>query len=154
MDLLDLRVMEIMDYSEGNRHVGNLELPKEIVDRYYKAFPDAIGFINGYGVARTFDLRDERPLISYDYYLGVDRSTDEAIAPTRSRSVMMPTRRPSLTTASAPTLEAAIVSAASRRLWPGDEVTTCPPINSRTVISQLLSRMSILCLPRCESEAP
>jgi hypothetical protein len=50
------------------------------VDRYYKAFPDVIGFINGYGSARTFDLRDGRPMISYDYYLGIHRPTDEAIA--------------------------------------------------------------------------
>lgn len=80
MDILDLRVMEIMDYSEGNRHVGNTDLPADLVDRYYKAFPDVIGFINGYGSARTFDLRDGRPMISYDYYLGVGRPTDEAIA--------------------------------------------------------------------------
>lgn len=80
MDVLDLRVMEIMDYSEGNRHVGNTDLPKEIVDRYYEAYPDVIGFINGYGAARTFDLRDGVPLISYDYYLGVKRPEDEAVA--------------------------------------------------------------------------
>jgi hypothetical protein len=73
MDILDLRVMEIMDYSGGNRHVGNTDLPKELVDRYYKAFPDVIGFINGYGSARTFDLRDGKPMISYDYYLGIHR---------------------------------------------------------------------------------
>lgn len=80
MDTLDLRVMEIMDYSGGNRHVGNTDLPKEVVDRYYKAFPDVIGFINGYGSARTFDLRDEKPMISYDYYLGLNRPEEEAIA--------------------------------------------------------------------------
>jgi hypothetical protein len=80
MDTLDLRVMEIMDYSEGNRHVGNTDLPKELVDRYYEAFPDVIGFINGYGSARTFDLRGQRPMLSYDYYLGLNRPTAEAIA--------------------------------------------------------------------------
>jgi len=80
MDILDLRVMEIMDYSEGNRHVGNTDLSPDVVDRYYKAFPDAIGFINGYGSARTFDLRDKRPMISYDYYLGLRRPEDEAVA--------------------------------------------------------------------------
>ncbi|HSH10021.1 MAG TPA: GxGYxYP domain-containing protein [Oceanipulchritudo sp.] len=80
MDILDLRVMEIMDYSEGNRHVGNTDLREDVVDRYYKAFPDVIGFINGYGSARTFDLHDGRPMISYDYYLGLRRPTDEAIA--------------------------------------------------------------------------
>ncbi|MBL9204388.1 MAG: hypothetical protein JNN01_04840 [Opitutaceae bacterium] len=80
MARLDLRVMEIMDYSEGNRHVGNTDLPKSVVDRYYEQFPDVIGFINGYGTARTFDLRDRRPFISYDYYLDVARPEEEAVA--------------------------------------------------------------------------
>jgi hypothetical protein len=80
MKRLDLRVLEIMDYSEGNRHVGNTDLPKEIVDRYYDQYPDVIGFINGYGSARTFDLRAGKPLISYDYYLDVQRPVDEATA--------------------------------------------------------------------------
>ena len=80
MDILDLRVMEIMDYSQGNRHVGNTDLPKELVDRYYEAFPHAIGFINGYGAARTFDLRNGRPMLSYDYYLSRTRPAEEVIA--------------------------------------------------------------------------
>ena len=80
MRQLDLRVMEIMDYSEGNRHVGNTDLPKEVVDRYYHEFPDVLGFINGYGTARTYDLRDGKPLISYDYYLDVNRSVKDAAA--------------------------------------------------------------------------
>jgi hypothetical protein len=80
MDRLDLRVMEIMDYSQGNRHVGSTDLPKNTVDLYYQEFPDVLGFINGYGSARTFDLRDDRPMISYDYYLGVYRPTEEAAA--------------------------------------------------------------------------
>jgi hypothetical protein len=80
MKSLDLHALEIMDYSEGNRHVGNTDLPKELVDRYYREFPDVLGFINGYGTARTFDLRDGKPFISYDYYLDVDRPVEEAIA--------------------------------------------------------------------------
>lgn len=80
MARLDLRVLEIMDYSEGNRHVGNTDLPKEIVDRYYEQYPDVLGFINGYGSARTFDLRDGKPFLSYDYYLDVNRPVDEAAA--------------------------------------------------------------------------
>ncbi len=80
MRQLDLRVMEIMDYSEGNRHVGNTDLPKEVVDRYYHEFPDVLGFINGYGTARTYDLRDGKPLISYDYYLDVARPVKDAAA--------------------------------------------------------------------------
>jgi GxGYxYP putative glycoside hydrolase C-terminal domain len=80
MAQLDLRVMELMDYSEGNRHVGNTDLPKEVVDRYYHEFPDVLGFINGYGTARTYDLREGKPLISYDYYLDVNRSVKDAAA--------------------------------------------------------------------------
>ena len=80
MAKLDLRVLEIMDYSEGNRHVGNTDLPKELVDRYYAEYPDVLGFINGYGSARTFDLRDGKPFLSYDYYLSLDRSEEEAAA--------------------------------------------------------------------------
>lgn len=80
MDALDLHILEIMDYSEGNRHVGNTDLTKEVVDRYYESFPDAIGFINGYGSARTFDLRNGVPMISYDYYLDVNRPIAEAAA--------------------------------------------------------------------------
>lgn len=80
MAQLDLRALEIMDYSEGNRHVGNTDLPKELVDRYYEQFPAAIGFINGYGTARTFDLRDGKPFLSYDYYLSIERPVEEAAA--------------------------------------------------------------------------
>jgi hypothetical protein len=40
MARLDLRILEIMDYSEGNRHVGNTDLPKAVVDRYYDQYPD------------------------------------------------------------------------------------------------------------------
>jgi len=92
MQTLDLEIMEIMDYSEGNRHVGNTDLPKELVDRYYKSFPEAIGFINGYGTARTFDLRDGVPFISYDYYLSVDRPIDEAAADLEELTELNPQR--------------------------------------------------------------
>ncbi len=80
MEELDLRVFEIMDYSEGNRLVGNLDLPEEIVDAYYEGMPAAIGFVNGYGPAHTFDVRDGRPFLSYDYYLSERRPVDEAVA--------------------------------------------------------------------------
>lgn len=83
MDRLDLRTFEIMDYSEGTRLWGNLDLTKEVVDTYYQEMPNAIGFINGYGPASTFGLRDGRPFISYDYYLGEDRPREEAIADLR-----------------------------------------------------------------------
>jgi len=92
MGQLDLRVMEIMDYSEGNRHIGNTDLPKELVDGYYREFPQAIGFINGYGSARTYDLRGDRPMISYDYYLDVARPVDEAAADLEELMQMNPQR--------------------------------------------------------------
>lgn len=80
MDTLDERVMEIMDNSAADGNVGNADLTKETVDRYYEAFPNVLGFINGYGPARTRDLRDTRPLISYDYYIDPKRPRDEVAA--------------------------------------------------------------------------
>lgn len=79
MDLLDLRVFEIMDYSEGATVEGNTELTKEVVDAYYRGMPGAIGFVNGYAPAYTFTVRDKRPLISYDYYLSPSKTEDEAV---------------------------------------------------------------------------
>jgi len=80
MKTLDLTVMDIMDYSEGNRHVGNQDVPKDLVERIFDGYPDVIGFTNGYGAARTFDLIDGRAIISYDYYLGSGRKKEEAVA--------------------------------------------------------------------------
>ena len=39
MELLDERIMEIMDNSAADGNVGNTDLTKETVDRYYEAFP-------------------------------------------------------------------------------------------------------------------
>jgi len=80
MAVLDEHVLEIMDNSAADGNVGNTDLTKETVDRYYAAFPDVIGFINGYGPARTRDLRDTRPLISYDYYIDPRRPREEVAA--------------------------------------------------------------------------
>lgn len=80
MGLLDEHVMEIMDNSAADGNLGNADLTKETVDRYYKAFPNVIGFINGYGPARTRDLRDTRPMISYDYYIDPRRPRAEVTA--------------------------------------------------------------------------
>jgi hypothetical protein len=79
MDLLDLRVFEIMDYSEGATVEGNTELTEKVVDAYYEGMPDAIGFVNGYAPAFTFAVRDKRPLVSYDYYLSPTKTDEEAI---------------------------------------------------------------------------
>jgi hypothetical protein len=80
MGVLDEHVMEIMDNSVADGNVGNADLFKETVDAYYKAFPDVLGFINGYGPARTRDLRDSRPMISYDYYIDPRRPREEVTA--------------------------------------------------------------------------
>ena len=80
MAILDEHVMEIMDNSAADGNVGNTDLTKETVDRYYEAFPDVIGFINGYGPARTRDLRDTRPMLSYDYYIDPKRPREEVAA--------------------------------------------------------------------------
>ncbi|PHX86878.1 MAG: hypothetical protein CK538_01300 [Opitutia bacterium] len=80
MAVLDEHVLEIMDNSAADGNVGNADLTKETVDRYYAAFPDVIGFINGYGPARTRDLRDTRAMISYDYYIDPRRPRDEVAA--------------------------------------------------------------------------
>lgn len=80
MAQLDECVMEIMDNSAADGNVGNADLTKETVDRYYAAFPNVIGFINGYGPARTRDLRDTRPLLSYDYYIDPRRPREEVAA--------------------------------------------------------------------------
>jgi hypothetical protein len=80
MTKLDLRVFEIMDYSQGATVEGNTELTEKVVEAYYKGMPDAIGFVNGYAPSFTFTCRNKRPLISYDYYLSPGRSEEEAAA--------------------------------------------------------------------------
>jgi hypothetical protein len=80
MQTLDLRVFETMDYSEGATVEGNTDLTKEIVDRYYKGMPEAIGFVNGYAPSYTFAVKDGRPFVSYDYYLSPSRPEADAVA--------------------------------------------------------------------------
>ena len=80
MKVLDERVFEIMDNSAADGNLGNADLTPETVDRYYAAFPDVLGFINGYGPARTRDLRDTRPFLSYDYYIDPRRPREEVAA--------------------------------------------------------------------------
>ncbi len=93
MAQLDLHVMEIMDNSAADGNVGNTDLTKETVDRYYAAFPDVIGFINGYGPSRTRDLRDSRPLISYDYYIDPKRPRDQ-VADDLNELIALNAKRP------------------------------------------------------------
>ncbi len=88
MERLDLNVFEIMDYSEDKRDAGLNDLPKEIVDAYYKYMPNTIGFINGYYPSHTFTIRDKRPLISFDYYLSPTKPEDDAVADIKELSEM------------------------------------------------------------------
>lgn len=80
MEVLDLKVFEIMDYSEGATVEGNTELTREVVEAYYKGMPDALGFVNGYAPAYTFTVKDGKPLISYDYYLSPTRTEKDVLA--------------------------------------------------------------------------
>jgi len=80
MDILDLNVFEIMDYSEGATVEGNCDLPKDIVEEYYKGMPNSIGFLNGYAPAHTFTVKNGRPFLSFDYYLSETKPENEAVA--------------------------------------------------------------------------
>jgi hypothetical protein len=80
MKTLDLKVFETMDWSEGSETEGNTDLPKEIIEQYYRGMPEAIGFVNGYGPGYTFTVSGGRPLVSYDYYLAPFRPEADAVA--------------------------------------------------------------------------
>lgn len=80
MDRLDLKVFEIMDYSEGVMVEGNSDLTREVVDAFYRGMPGAIGFVNGYVQSHTFAVRDRRPLISYDYYMAPEAPEEQVAA--------------------------------------------------------------------------
>jgi len=80
MNVLDLNVFEVMDYSEGATIEGNTELTEKVVSAYMKNMPDILGFINGYAPAFTFTEERDKPFISYDYYLSADRPVAEAVA--------------------------------------------------------------------------
>ena len=94
MKSLDLRIYGIMDRSFfGDRYVGNTNIPKGIVDAYYKGLPEATGFIFGYGPCHTYDVRNGVPFLSYDYYLSAERPAEDAIADLKELAAMNP-RRP------------------------------------------------------------
>jgi hypothetical protein len=92
MDKLDINIFETMDYSRGATITGNTELPKYIVDAYYEAMPDAIGFANGYAPAYTFTSRNGRPFVSFDYYLSPDRPEAAAAADIQELARLNPKR--------------------------------------------------------------
>jgi len=80
MKVLDLKVFETMDYSEGATVEGNTDLPRDIVAMYYEGMPGAIGFVNGYAPSATFTVKDGKPFMSYDYYLSPVRPEGDAVA--------------------------------------------------------------------------
>ena len=92
MEKLDLRVFEIMDYAGDKTEAGDNNLPREIVDEYFRGMPEAIGFLNGYYAANTFAVRDQRPLVSYDYYLSAEKPEAAAAADLTELAEMNPTR--------------------------------------------------------------
>ncbi len=93
MKVLDLRVFETMDYSEGATVEGNSDLPKSILDMYYEGMPEAIGFVNGYAPSYTFSVKDGKPFMSYDYYLSPARPEADAVADLQELARVNP-RRP------------------------------------------------------------
>lgn len=93
MKKMDLRVFGIMDFSEGDEFVGNIDLPKSIVDEYYENIPYALGFINGYTAANTYDCRNGRPLLSYNYYVDPEKPVEEVAEDLRELATLNP-RRP------------------------------------------------------------
>gem|GEM_PF-919329 len=93
MRRMDLHVFGIMDFSEGDHAVGNADLTESVVDAYYENLRAAAGFFNGYGPANTYDCREGRPLISYNYYVDVRKSRDEVVEDLQELARINP-RRP------------------------------------------------------------
>jgi len=92
MKILDLRVFETMDWSEGSEVEGNTDLTEKVIDMYYKGMPEAIGFVNGYGAGYTFTVRDGRPFVSFDYYLSPHKPEADAVADLKELANLNPKR--------------------------------------------------------------
>ena len=88
MDLLDLKIFEIMDYSEGSTIVGNSELTEEVVDQFIKGLPGLLGLANGYSPSFTFGMKKGVPILSFDYYLSPERLESEAVADIRELAAL------------------------------------------------------------------
>ena len=81
MQTLDLNVFETMEHSNYWQSDGvDDDLPKPVVDAYFRNMPGAIGFANGYRPAHTFAVQNGRPFISFDYYLSEKRDENEAVS--------------------------------------------------------------------------
>lgn len=93
MKVLDLRVFETMDWSEGDETEGNTDLPQSVIDMYYDGMPEAIGFVNGYGAGYTHTIKNGRPFMSFDYYLGPHKPEADAVTDLKELATLN-TRRP------------------------------------------------------------
>lgn len=80
MPKLDMHTVTIMDHTDRGIPIGYFDLTKRTVDEYYANVPDAIGFINGYAAAHTYDIRNGQAFMSYDYYLDEHRPEADAAA--------------------------------------------------------------------------
>ncbi len=85
---LDLNMFEIFDASDSLTR----DLPKNIVDAYFKYMPNAIGFVNGYGPAHTFAVKNGRAFMSFDYYLPPTRSEKEVVGDLKELATLNPKR--------------------------------------------------------------
>ncbi len=92
MAKLDLRVFEIMDYAGDKTEAGENNLPRAVVDDYFRGMPDALGFLNGYYAANTYAVRDHRALLSYDYYLSAAKPEAAAAADLTELAEINPAR--------------------------------------------------------------
>ncbi len=92
MKLLDLKIFEIMDYSEGSTIVGNTELTEEVVNQFVSLMPDLLGLVNGYSPSFTFGKKNGIPLLSYDYYLSPEKLENEAVADLQELAALNATR--------------------------------------------------------------
>jgi len=82
MALCDEHVVGVLDHTQRGAPVpvGYWDLPKRTVDEFYAYAPGAIGFVNGYAAAHTYDLRNGQAFLSYDYYLDQNRAVDDVVA--------------------------------------------------------------------------
>jgi len=80
MEALDLRAFDIMDSTINTPQEERADLTLPVIDAYFDNMPQAMGFVNGYGPANTYDHRDGRAMVSFEYYLSPMASEEEAVA--------------------------------------------------------------------------
>jgi len=92
MKVLDLKIFEIMDWSEGSTIQGNTELTEEVVSQFASQLPNLVGLVNGYTPSFTFGMKNGIPLLSFDYYLSPERLENEAVADLNEMARLNPAR--------------------------------------------------------------